>query len=74
MHGYGNYTYADGRFYQGGWSEALYEGHGVMNYPDGLKVEGTYKKGKEHGVMTETDTEGNSEQWVYENGERISKV
>ena len=46
MHGFGVYTWADGRLYEGHYVDDKKEGHGVFVWPDGRKYDGAWMNGK----------------------------
>lgn len=53
-HGKGKYTWADGRIYDGSWSEGIREGQGVMIYPrtgEDSIVAGIWKGDKYYGSV-----------------------
>ena len=49
MHGYGIYTWSDGRIYTGEFVDDLKEGEGTLEWPDGRKYVGSWIKNKQHG-------------------------
>ena len=46
MHGFGIYTWANGREYRGEYFNNLKEGNGVYIWGDGRKYEGQWANGK----------------------------
>jgi hypothetical protein len=50
MHGFGIFTWSDGRKYEGMYHEDKKEGRGVFTWPDGRKYDGQWKNGKQHGL------------------------
>jgi len=46
MHGYGVFTWADGRKFEGYYNADKKEGPGVFYWANGTKVQGTWLKGK----------------------------
>lgn len=49
MNGFGVYTWADGRKYEGCFENDLKQGYGVYSYADGSKYSGSWVNGKMHG-------------------------
>ena len=49
MHGYGVYTWKDGRRYEGQYERDRKHGMGVYMWADGRKYEGMWMNGKQHG-------------------------
>ena len=49
MHGYGIYTWRDGRRYEGYYKDDKKEGFGIYIWEDGRKYEGEWVDGKQHG-------------------------
>ena len=50
MHGYGVFTWADGRKFEGNYYEDLKTGHGIFYWPNGQIYEGFWKDGLQEGV------------------------
>lgn len=46
MHGYGVYTWKDGRKYEGEYKNDKKDGHGVYYWADGKKYDGMWNDGK----------------------------
>ena len=46
MHGYGSYTWKDGRKYEGYYENDKKQGYGVYTWADGRKYEGNWLNGK----------------------------
>lgn len=46
------FTYADGRYYKGGWRDGKPEGFGRMTYPNGNQYAGKFRRGKKEGYGT----------------------
>jgi len=46
MHGWGVFTWKDGKRYEGEYRLDLKEGQGKFIWPDGKKYEGGWKEGK----------------------------
>jgi len=46
MHGFGVFTWKDGRRYEGEYVEDKKEGKGTFSWPDGKKYIGGWKNGK----------------------------
>ena len=46
MHGYGEYSWSDGRRYEGEFNNDLKNGRGTFIWPDGRKYEGEWLNGK----------------------------
>eukprot|EP01113_Clastostelium_recurvatum_P017219 TRINITY_DN2014_c0_g2_i2.p1 TRINITY_DN2014_c0_g2~~TRINITY_DN2014_c0_g2_i2.p1 ORF type:complete len:298 (+),score=52.71 TRINITY_DN2014_c0_g2_i2:170-1063(+) len=57
-HGFGKYTYADGRVYEGYWNKDRKEGVGIMTFPEGQRYEGQWKNEMRHGRG----------RWIYKSG------
>ena len=49
MHGYGLFTWADGRKYEGQYFDDKKEGRGVFTWPDQRKYDGLWVNGKQEG-------------------------
>ena len=49
MHGFGVYTWKDGRKYEGQYYMDKKQGHGIYTWPDGRKYDGMWKNGKQEG-------------------------
>ena len=49
MHGYGVYTWKDGRKYEGEYIKDRKQGMGVYLWADGRKYEGMWLNGRQHG-------------------------
>jgi hypothetical protein len=49
MHGYGVFTWADGRKYEGQYFDDKKEGRGVFTWPDQRKYDGLWVNGKQEG-------------------------
>ena len=45
-HGYGEYTWADGRMYLGEWQEAKQHGTGIVVLPNNIAKKGIWQNGK----------------------------
>jgi len=46
MHGYGVFTWADGRKYEGEYIDDKKQGHGIFKWPDGRQYDGQWQNGK----------------------------
>jgi hypothetical protein len=46
MHGYGVFTWEDGRKYEGSYVDDKKEGNGRFTWPDGRVYEGLWKDGR----------------------------
>jgi hypothetical protein len=46
MHGKGNFTWSDGRKYDGNYVDDKKDGYGVFTWPDGRRYEGNWSNGK----------------------------
>jgi hypothetical protein len=46
MHGFGVYTWKDGRKYEGEYKNDKKDGHGVYYWADGKKYDGMWNEGK----------------------------
>jgi len=59
MHGWGIYTWKDGRRYEGEYEFDKKHGYGVYTWADGFrKYEGFWKSGKQHGLGQYKNKEG----------------
>lgn len=45
-HGFGIYTWPDGKSYEGFWKNNLMHGEGKMNFTNGKSRKGKWRKGK----------------------------
>jgi len=52
MHGYGVYTWKDGRRYEGQYLKDRKHGHGVYKWADGRMYDGQWENGRQHGEGT----------------------
>ncbi len=50
MHGKGQYHFADGRNYTGGWIDDKRTGFGVLTWPNGDRYEGHFNVNELHGI------------------------
>ena len=72
MDGYGVYTWADGRIYEGQYEKDKKTGFGVYRWPDGRKYEGWWHKGKQHGIGKYVDDKQIKVKYgLWENGKRL---
>ena len=74
MHGFGIFTFADGRVYRGEYVRDKKEGPGVFEWPDGREFEGTWQDGKQHGVARYKKATGEVQVGLWENGRRIKWI
>lgn len=49
MHGKGQFTWIDGKVYNGDYKDDKKEGFGEFKWPDGKIYRGQWKDGKQHG-------------------------
>lgn len=49
MHGYGVYTWNNGRKYEGMYTTDKKDGHGIYTWADGRQYDGQWKNGVQHG-------------------------
>lgn len=54
MHGYGIYTYQNGRVYEGQWDGGFKEGKGIFTWPNQDKYEGQFHRDNCHGYGVQT--------------------
>ena len=57
MHGYGEYTWPDGRKYEGNYKYNKKHGQGTYTYSDGSKYKGEWLNGMQHGKGAIISTE-----------------
>ena len=69
MHGYGVYSWADGRKYTGDFVDDLKDGEGILEWPDGRKYTGSWSKNKQHGSGTYIK-DGKSKNGIWVDGKR----
>ena len=74
LHGYGVYTWPDGRKYEGEYQNDQKHGKGIYTWPDGKKYDGGWKESKQHGEATITNAKGQSKSGIWENGERVKWI
>ena len=77
MHGFGKYTWKDGRVYEGGYVNDKKEGKGVYIWHDGRKYDGEWKEGKQHGTGVYTITKGDkviAKKGQWEAGKRVKWI
>ena len=74
MHGEGKYTWPDGRWYQGSYSEDKKQGQGTYSWPDGKRYTGGWENGVQHGEgeFTNTKLQRRSGKWVE--GKRVAWI
>ena len=58
MHGYGVFSWPDGRKYEGNYANDIKEGKGKFSWPDGRLFVGTWKNGKQNGRGTYYNSKG----------------
>jgi len=68
--GHGEYHWADGRVYIGGWEDNKMHGHGVYTWSDGRKYEGEYKNDIKHGFGTYWWADGRKYEGNWEEGKQ----
>lgn len=74
-HGYGTYTFSDGRSYQGQFVKGLREGQGVYKWPNGTVYDGEFKAGKQHGIAKFTQPNGGpTKKFRFVNGEATEEL
>ncbi len=69
MHGYGEFTWPDGKSYEGQYVEDEKQGKGRFNYGDGSYYEGDWYKGRQHGRGKFKNKSGKIYEGRYEYGE-----
>jgi hypothetical protein len=69
MHGYGTYTWQDGRKYEGNYSLNKKHGTGTYTYSDGSRYQGEWVDGLQHGngSILEADS-GIERKGIWANG------
>ena len=60
--------YPNGNYYIGEVENNLPHGYGIMYFSFGLRFEGFWKEGKEHGKGTLIDDDGSRDEGEYTNG------
>ena len=70
MHGYGVFTWEDGRKYEGNYVDDKKEGNGRFTWPDGRVYEGLWKDGRKHGLGTYTYADGRTRKGEWIDGKR----
>lgn len=69
MHGYGIYTWQDGRRYEGDYDTNKKQGKGTYTYSDGSKYQGEWYEGQQHGIGSIIDVDNAFERkGVWEKG------
>jgi hypothetical protein len=70
------YTFKkDGSVYSGPFKANVREGHGaVMQWPDGRRYEGSFLKGKKHGIGTMHKKDGRWDTIRYEAGKKVERL
>ena len=82
MHGFGVYTWADGRRYEGIANKMLNadlgeyyldkkHGKGMYSWADGRKYDGMWQNGKQHGEGRYVLSDGTERLGVWKSGKRI---
>ena len=71
MHGEGEFSWDDGRFYKGSYVDDKKEGFEVFTWPDGRKYEGGWKNGLQHGQASYTTSKGETKNGEWRNGKRV---
>ena len=59
MHGFGIYTWKDGRVYEGEYKDDELSGQGTFTYADGSKVMGEWRNNEVNGYAVRYDPAGN---------------
>jgi len=72
MHGYGIYSWNDGRKYEGNFYNDKKHGFGTYTWADGRKYEGNWAEGKQHGKGKYILPDGTVKIGMWENGKRTS--
>ena len=60
-HGYGIYTYPDGRSYKGQWANGKQHGEGIFITPLGAQRKGIWNEGKRIRWLDDNDNNNNEE-------------
>ena len=60
----------DGSTYKGGWKDDQFHGKGIVTRPNGVVEEGTFHKGKRHGVFNCKHPDGRVDKLHYRNGNK----
>lgn len=71
MHGYGVYTWKDGRKYEGEYHMDKKHGYGIYIWADGRRYEGNWANGKQHGEGKYILPNGTIKIGIWEEGKRI---
>jgi hypothetical protein len=71
MHGYGVFTWPDGRRYEGEYVDDKKQGRGMFQWSDGRKYIGGWYNGKQHGKGTYVSVNGNQRQGEWHLGKRL---
>ena len=58
MHGFGVFTWGDGKRYEGDYKNGVKHGKGKMSDAKGNNYDGEWKDGKQHGVGSLWDSQG----------------
>ncbi len=70
MHGRGQYTWADGRSYEGHYQDDKKHGYGEYIWCDGRKYMGEWQNGKQHGTGYLILPNGEIKKVRYEEGQK----
>ena len=71
MHGYGVFTWPDGRKYEGEYVNDHKVGQGSFYWPNGRIYKGGWKDGKMEGKATYTSESGRIRVGLWKNGKRV---
>jgi len=75
MHGWGIYTWKDGRRYEGEYEFDKKHGYGIYTWADGIrKYEGFWESGKMHGLGRYLNEEGEIKFGRWEDGKRTAWI
>merc|ERR1712032_304546 len=67
-HGYGLYSWPNGRSYRGQYRNDQAWGFGTFSFPDGSRYEGYWERGKQQGSGRSTNADGTATLLVWADG------
>ena len=70
MHGFGVFSWADGRQYEGQYVDDKKEGHGIFTWPDSRKYDGMWINGKQEGAGIYYNQKGEMKYGLWSSGKR----
>ena len=71
MHGFGFFTWADGKKYTGQYSEDKKHGSGTLEWADGRKYDGQWLDGKQNGRGFYTTADGVRKEAEWKDGKKV---